>query len=275
MEKSIIQVENTKVEVIQYNKSDYISLTDIIKAKDGEFFVADWLRNRNTLEFLGIWEKIYNPNFNYGKFATIRNKSGLNNFKISTKEFIKKTNAISLIAKPGRYGGTYAHKDIAFEFGMWISPKFKIVLIKEFQRLKENELKQSSLSWEAQRYISKINYRIQTDSIKEHIIPSAITKEQILKTYSNEADLLNIALYGETAAEWKKNNPKLAKSGNQRDYSTLEQLIVLSNLESINAMLIAEKLDQPKRIVILNKTAIHQIKTLLKDNQIQKITNLK
>lgn len=202
-----IQVKDTEVAVIQINNEDYICITDMIKAKDGDFFVTDWLRNRNTLEYLGIWEQIYNPDFNYGEFATIRNGSGLNSFKISVKEFVSKTNAISLQAKAGRYGGTYAHKDIAFEFAMWISPEFKIYIVKEFQRLKEEEHKQ--LAWSAKRELSKINYHIHTDAIKQNLIPEELTSQQISIIYANEADVLNVAMFGMTAKVWRDANPAL------------------------------------------------------------------
>jgi len=233
----------------------------MLKAKDGDFFISDWLRNRNTVEFLGIWESIYNPNFNYGEFAIIRNQAGLNNYKISVKEWVEKTNAIGLKATAGRYGGTYAHKDIAFEFGMWISPKFKIYLIREFDRLKQDETYRNSIEWDLQRTLSKINYRIHTDAIKEHIIPNIVTKEQISYAYANEADLLNVALFGKTAAQWRDENPN--GKGNIRDYATLEQLVVLSNMESINALLIRQELPQHERLVQLNNVAITQMRSLI------------
>ena len=185
-----INVLKSELSVIQVNSQDYICLTDMLKAKDGNFFITDWLRNRNTLEFIGIWEKIYNPSFNYGEFAIIKSKSGLNNFKIGVNEFIQRTNAISLQAKAGRYGGTYAHKDIAFEFAMWISAEFKVYLVKEFQRLKQQE--QDSLEWNAKRELAKLNYRIHTDAIKEYIVPT-LSEKQINYDYANQADLLNVA----------------------------------------------------------------------------------
>ena len=192
-----ITVKDTEVNVVKVNGEDYICLTDMMRAKDGDFFITDWLRNRNTLEFIGIWEKVYNPNFNYGEFATIRNHAGLNNFKISVKEFVARTNAVSLQAKAGRYGGTYAHKGIAFEFAMWISPEFKVYIVKEFQRLKEEE--QRLIGWSAKRELSKINYRIHTDAIKHNLIPAEITKAQASIIYANEADVLNVAMFGMTA----------------------------------------------------------------------------
>ena len=188
-----IIVKDTEINIIKVVEEDYLCLTDMIRAKDGDFFVTDWLRNRNTLEFIGIWEKVYNPIFNYGEFATIRNQAGLNSFKISVKEFVARTNAICLQAKAGRYGGTYAHKDIAFEFAMWISPEFKIYIVKEFQRLKADE--QKLLGWTAKRELSKINYRIHTDAIKSHLIPEEVTKEQANIIYAEEADVLNVAMW--------------------------------------------------------------------------------
>lgn len=202
-----LKVLNQTISYIKINNEDYISITDMLKTKDGEFFVSDWLRNRNTVEFLGIWEELYNPNFNYGEFAIIKSNAGLNNYKLSVKEWAEKTNAIGIISKAGRYGGTYAHKDIAFEFGMWISPKFKLLLIKEFERLKSEEQKQ--LGWNARRELSKINYKIHTNAIKSNLIPKEITKEQANKIYADEADVLNVALFGMTAKEWKKANNDL------------------------------------------------------------------
>ena len=189
-----LKVNDTEVNIVKVEGEDYICITDMLKAKDGDFFITDWLRNRNTLEFIGIWEKVYNPNFNYGEFAIIKNQAGLNSFKISVKEFVAKTNAISLQAKAGRYGGTYAHKDIAFEFAMWISPEFKVYIVKEFQRLKTEEQKQ--IGWSAKRELSKINYRIHTDAIKENLIPAQITPAQANIIYANEADVLNMAMFG-------------------------------------------------------------------------------
>ena len=192
-------VKDTEVNILKVNGEDYICLTDMMRAKDGDFFITDWLRNRNTLEFIGIWEKVYNPNFNYGEFAIIKNQSGLNSFKISVKEFVARTNAISVQAKAGRYGGTYAHKDIAFEFAMWISPEFKVYIVKEFQRLKEEE--QKLIDWSAKRELSKINYRIHTDAIKHNLILAEITKAQASIIYANEADVLNVAMFGMTAKQ--------------------------------------------------------------------------
>ena len=253
-----ITVQNTEVNVVKVNGEDYICLTDMLRAKDGDFFITDWLRNRNTLEFLGIWEKVYNPDFNYGEFATIRNQSGLNSFKISVKEFVARTNAISLQAKAGRYGGTYAHKDIAFEFAMWISPEFKIYIVKEFQRLKAEE--QRLIGWSAKRELSKINYRIHTDAIKQNLIPAEVTKAQASTIYANEADVLNVAMFGLTAKQWREANPEL--KGNIRDYASVNELICLSNMESLNAVFIEQGLPQSERLIKLNQIAIHQMSVL-------------
>jgi hypothetical protein len=250
-----INVKDTEITVIQVNDEDYICITDMIKAKDGDFFVTDWLRNRNTLEYLGIWEQVYNPGFNYGEFATIRSKSGLNNFKISVKEFVQRTNAIGIQAKAGRYGGTYAHKDIAFEFAMWISPEFKVYIVREFQRLKEEEQKQ--LGWSAKRELTKLNYHIHTDAIKQNLIPQELTTAQTSIIYANEADVLNVALFGMTAKQWREANP--GQKGNIRDYATINGLICLSNMENLNAVFINEKMPQKERLIKLNQIAIHQM----------------
>ena len=253
-----LSVLNQKISYIKIENEDYISITDMLKSKDGDFFVSDWLRNRNTIEFLGIWEEIHNPNFNYGEFATIKSQAGLNSYKISVKEWTEKTNAIGIISKAGRYGGTYAHKDIAFEFGMWISPKFKLLLIKEFERLKAEEQKQTG--WNAKRELSKINYRIHTDAIKNNLIPKELSKNQINFVYAEEADVLNMALFGMTAKEWRTNNPDL--DGNIRDYATMNELICLANLENLNSVFIKEGLKQSERLEKLNKIAISQIQIL-------------
>lgn len=264
-----INVKGTEITIIKQHNVDYISLTDMLKAKDGDFFISDWLRNRNTVEFLGIWESVYNSNFNYGEFATIKSKAGLNNYKISVKEWTDKTNAIGLKATAGRYGGTYAHPDIAFEFGMWISAEFKIYLIKEFQRLKSDENDRLKLEWNLQRTLAKVNYRIHTDAIKEKLIPPTLSKKQITFTYANEADMLNVALFGMTAKEWRETNP--GKEGNIRDAANIEQLVVLSNLESINAVLIHQGLIQSERLQQLNRIAITQMKSLLGSKEIRKL----
>ncbi len=251
-------VNDTVISIAQVNDEDYLCLTDMLKAKDGDFFITDWLRNRNTLEYIGIWEKVYNPDFNYGEFATIKSQSGLNRFKISVKEFVSKTNAISLQAKAGRYGGTYAHRDIAFEFAMWISPEFKIYIVKEFQRLKTEE--QKLLGWSAKRELTKINYRIHTDAIKNNLIPAEVTPEQKSYIYADEADMLNVALFGMTAKQWRNENPD--KKGNIRDYATINQLICLSNMENLNAVFIGDDMPQKERLEKLNKIAIQQMKIL-------------
>lgn len=253
-----ITVQNTEVNVIKVDGEDYICLTDMLHAKDGDFFITDWLRNRNTLEYIGIWEKVYNPDFNYGEFAIIRNQSGLNSFKISVKEFVARTNAISVQAKAGRYGGTYAHKDIAFEFAMWISPEFKIYIVKEFQRLKTEE--QRLLGWSAKRELSKINYRIHTDAIKQNLIPPEVTPAQASVIYANEADVLNVAMFGVTAKQWRDTHPDL--KGNIRDYATINELICLSNMENLNAVFIEQGIPQSERLVKLNQIAIHQMSVL-------------
>ena len=253
-----INVDNLVINYIKIENEDFISITDMLKSKDGNFFVTDWLRNRNTIEFLGIWEELHNPNFNYGEFATIKSKSGLNNYKLSVKEWVEKTNAIGIKSKAGRYGGTYAHKDIAFEFGMWISPKFKLLLIKEFERLKKEE--QKLLDWNAKRELSKLNYKIHTSAIKHNLIPVKLSKEQINYIYAEEADVLNMSLFGQTAKEWKQDNYKI--KGNIRDYATINELICLSNLENINSVFINEGLSQSVRLERLNKIAISQMKIL-------------
>ena len=253
-----LNVLNQKINYIKINDEDYISITDMLRSKDGDFFVSDWLRNRNTIEFLGIWEEIHNHNFNYGEFAIIKSQAGLNSYKISVKEWTEKTNAIGIISKAGRYGGTYAHKDIAFEFGMWISPKFKLLLIKEFERLKAEEQKQ--IGWNAKRELSKINYRIHTDAVKNNLVPKVLTKNQINFVYAEEADVLNMALFGMTAKEWRSKNPEL--EGNIRDYATMNELICLSNLENLNSVFINEGLKQSERLKKLNKIAISQMQIL-------------
>ncbi|MBR3832016.1 MAG: KilA-N domain-containing protein [Mycoplasmataceae bacterium] len=253
-----LSVLNQKISYIKIDDEDYISITDMLKSKDGDFFVSDWLRNRNTIEFLGIWEEIHNPDFNYGEFATIKSQAGLNSYKISVKEWTEKTNAIGIVSKAGRYGGTYAHKDIAFEFGMWISPKFKLLLIKEFERLKAEEQKQ--LGWNVKWELSKINYRIHTDAIKNNLVPKELTKNQINFVYTEEADVLNMALFGMTAKQWRIKNPNL--DGNIRDYSTMNELICLANLENLNSVFIKEGLIQSERLINLNKIAISQMEIL-------------
>ena len=257
------KVLDTKITYFNINNEDYISLTDMLKSKDGDFFISDWLRNRNTIEFLGIWEELHNPTFNYGEFAIIKSQAGLNSYKISVKEWVSKTNSIGIIAKTGRYGGTYAHKDIAFEFGMWISPKFKLLLIKEFERLKAQEQKQ--LGWDAKRELSKINYKIHTDAIKKNLIPKELTKYETSIVYAEEADVLNMALFGMTAKQWRDKNPD--KRGNIRGYANINELICLANLENINSIYINEGLKQSERLIKLNKIAISQMAILTETNK--------
>jgi hypothetical protein len=254
------EVQGTAITVIAQEHGDYISLTDMLQAKDGEFFISDWLRNRNTVEFLGIWESVFNPGFNYGEFAIIKSQAGLNSYKISVKDWVEKTNAIGLKATPGRYGGTFAHPDIAFEFGMWISPEFKIYLVKEFRRLKEDENRRLSLAWNLNRTLSKLNYRIHTDAVKAHLIPPEVTPAQAASTYATEADLLNVALFGQTARQWRDANLKL--EGNIRDYASVEQLLVLANMEGMNAEFIHMSLSQGERLKRLNQIAIRQMQVL-------------
>lgn len=256
-------VNGAEISVTTIDDRDYLSLTDMLKAKDGDFFISDWLRNRNTVEFLGIWEQIHNPDFNYGEFAVIRSQAGLNSYKLSVKEWVEKTNAIGIRAKTGRYGGTYAYKDIAFEFGMWISPEFKIYLIKEFERLKEEERRQ--LGWDIRRNLAKINYRIHTDAIQENLVPSELTANQVSLIYASEADILNMALFGMTAKQWRDSHPGL--KGNIRDYADISQLVCLSNLESLNAVLINEGMSQKERLIRLNRIAISQMRVLTQANQ--------
>ena len=257
-----ITVKDTAVSILKVNKEDYISLTDMLKAKDGDFFFSNWLRNRNTVEFLGIWEQLNNPNFNCAEFDIIKSQAGLNNYRLSAKEWMEKTKAIGIISKAGRYGGTYAHKDIAFEFAMWISPEFKVYLIREFQRLKEEEQKQ--IGWSAKRELSKINYRIHTDAIKKHLIPEEVTASQASVIYAEEADVLNVAMFGMTAKQWHEKNPDL--KGNIRDYASINELICLSNMENLNAVFIDQGISQPERLIKLNKIAIHQMSVLENNN---------
>jgi len=263
--KETLNVKGTEILLFSHQKEDYISLTDMARFKNAEatgLVIAHWLSTRYTIDFLGIWERMNNPNFNVTEFGNIRNETGTNGFILSSKQWIEKTNAIGIIAKPGRYGGgTFAHKDIAFEFASWLSPEFKYLLIIEFQRLKQDEQRRLSLDWNLQRTLSKINYRIHTDAIKEHIVPNIVTKEQISYAYAEEADLLNVALFGMTAKEWRDANSGI--KGNIRDHATLEQLVVLSNMESINALLIQQQLTQGERLVQLNNVAITQMRSLV------------
>ncbi|MFN3951899.1 MAG: KilA-N domain-containing protein [Thermaurantimonas sp.] len=267
-----IDVKGTEITVLRNDTEDYISLTDIARHKDAEHtdtIIQNWMRNRNTIELLGFWESIYNPNFKPLEFEGFRKQAGLNSFVMTPKKWIETTNAIGIISKSGRYGGTFAHKDIAFEFASWISIEFKLYVIKEFQRLKADENDRLKLEWNLQRTLAKVNYHIHTDAIKENLIPKELSKAQISFVYANEADLLNMALFGFTAKQWRDTNPD--KEGNVRDYATIEQLVVLSNLESINAVLINQGLSQPERLKQLNRIAITQMKSLVANQQIKKL----
>jgi hypothetical protein len=259
-----IDVQGREVVINTVNNEDYISITDIAKYKDEErtdYIIQNWLRNRNTIEFLGIWEKLNNPDFNPIEFDGLRNQAGLNSFVLTSRKWIEATNAIGIVSKPGRYGGTYAHKDIAFEFASWVSVEFKLYLIKEFQRLKDQE--QGQLDWNIKRNLTKINYRIHTDAIKENLIPKELSGKEKNMIYASEADVLNMALFGMTAKTWRENNPD--KTGNIRDYANVSQLVCLSNLESLNAVLINDGLEQSQRLEKLNKIAISQMKILIDD----------
>jgi hypothetical protein len=268
--KRTINVKGSEIAVFRKEQEDYISLTDMVRTfEDGLVLIEKWLRNKNTIEFIGIWEQLHNPVFNSPEFEGIKNEAGLNRFTLSVKKWIEKTNAIGIVAKSGRYGGTYAHKDIAFEFGSWLSPEFKLYLIVEFQRLKEEENRTLSLEWNLQRTLAKINYRIHTDAVMEKLIPPRITKARINAIYANEADLLNVALFGVTAREWRVTNPD--KEGNIRDHASLEQLVVLSNLESINSVLIHQGLLQTDRLAQLNGIAITQMKSLTGASAIKRL----
>ena len=253
-----ITVDNTEISVIKKQDDDFISLTDMAKSQLQEHIIFRWLSLKSTIEYLGEWEMLYNPNFNCTEFGTIKNAAGSNNFMLSVKSWIEKTNAIGIVAKAGRYGGTYAHRDIAYHFGMWISPRFQLLLIKEYQRLKRQE--QAQIGWSAKRELAKINYRIHTDAIAQNLIPPAISEKQKSFIYADEADMLNVAMFGMTAKEWREQNPNL--KGNIRDYATINQLICLSNLENLNAVFINDGLPQFQRLEKLNQIAIAQMKVL-------------
>lgn len=258
MKKQIIHIDNAAISLLPQGTEDYISLTDMAHSQMQEHIIFRWLSLKSTIEYIGEWETLYNPDFNYTEFGTIRNAAGSNNFVLSVKAWIEKTNAIGIVAKAGRYGGTYAHKDIAYHFGMWISPRFQLLLVKEYQRLQEE--KQKSLGWTAKRELSKINYHIHTDAVKQHLVPQELTPQQISLVYANEADVLNVALFGMTAKQWRESHPDL--KGNIRDYATINELICLSNMENLNAVLINEKIPQKERLVKLNQIAIQQMKVL-------------
>jgi hypothetical protein len=270
--KSKIEVQGFEITIISGNNDDFISLTDIARQRDlerSDYILQNWLRNRSTIEFIGLWEQLNNPIFNSIEFDGIKNLSGSNSFSLTPKRWIESTNAIGLVSKTGRYGGTFAHKDIAFEFATWISPEFKLYLITEFQRLKQDESKRLSLEWNLNRTLSKLNYRIHTDAIKENIIPENITKEQASYIYANEADVLNVALFGKTAKQWRDENPNT--EGNIRDAATIEQLLVLANIESLNAEFIRMEVSQNERLLKLNQIAITQIKSITNNSIIQKL----
>ncbi len=259
--QSTIEVQGSDITVLSREQGDYISLTDMAKKFGDDVLIYSWMRNRNTLELIGIWEQIHNPDFKGLEFETFRKQAGLNSFSLTPRKWIEATGAIGFQSRAGRYGGgTYAHRDIAFEFGSWLSPEFKLYLIKEFQRLKDDENRRLSLAWNLNRTLSKLNYRIHTDAIKAHLIPPEITAAQAAFTYANEADLLNVALFGQTAKQWRDANPKL--DGNMRDHATIEQLLVLANIEGMNAEFIHMTLPQGDRLKRLNQIAIRQMQTL-------------
>ncbi len=255
-----ITVQNTNITIINVDGEDYVSITDLARHKsdDPTAVIGNWMRNRNTIEFLGIWESLYNPDFKPLEFEGFRKEAGLNAFTLSPKKWIETTNAIGLISKSGRYGGTYAHKDIAFKFASWISVEFELYIVKEFQRLKAEE--QRLIGWSAKRELSKINYRIHTEAIKQNLIPAEVTKDQSSVIYANEADVLNVAMFGVTAKQWREANPDL--KGNIRDYASVNELICLSNMESLNAVFIEQGLPQSERLIKLNQIAIHQMSVL-------------
>jgi hypothetical protein len=270
--KNSINVKGTEISIFSNNENEYISLTDIVRFKDAantDSIIQNWLRNRNTLELLGFWETIYNPNFKPLEFEGFRKQAGLNSFVLTPKKWIETTNAIGITSKSGRYGGTFAHKDIAFEFASWISIEFKLYIIKEFQRLKEDENNRLKLEWNFQRTLTKVNYKIHTDAIKEIIVPKLVGKKEMNLEYANEADLLNMALFSKTAQQWRDENPNA--KGNIRDDASIEQLVVLSNMESINAILIHQGLIQSERLVQLNKVAITQMKSLIQNQNLKKL----
>jgi hypothetical protein len=271
-ESRSIVVKGTVVTIATRNEHDYISLSDMVRNFEGQgALIEQWLKTKDTVLFLGVWEQLNNPGFNSLEFEGIRNEAGRNSFFLSVKKWSEKTGAIGVYASAGRYGGTFAHRDIAFEFGSWLSPEFKLYLIKEFQRLKDDEAARMSREWSFQRTLAKVNYRIHTDAIQEHLIPPTLTKAQSSFVYASEADLLNVALFGKTATDWRKENPKLL--GNMRDHATLEQLVVLSNLESLNSVLIHQGLPAPGRLKQLNAIAIVQMRSLLTSMTVKRLTD--
>lgn len=268
-QQSII-VQDRKISVMKVRDEDYISLTDMVKNFGDDVMIYQWMRNRNTVEFIGVWEQLHNPTFKGIEFDTFKKQAGLNSFSLTPKKWIEATNAIGFVSKSGRYGGgTYAHKDIAFEFGTWISPQFKLFLIKEFQRLKEEENLRLAQGWDIKRMLAKINYKIHTDAVKAHLIPTNISKNRINMVYANEADVLNVALFGKTAKDWRDENK--GNDGNIRDYADVTQLVVLANLEGINAELIRQGLSQPDRLFQLNQIAISQMQSLLESSGVKKL----
>jgi hypothetical protein len=267
--KSVIDVQGTAITILSRQEEDYISLTDMTKRFGDDALIYSWMRNRNTVEFLGIWEQMHNPDFKGGEFETFRKEAGLNSFHLTPRKWIDATGAIGMQSRAGRYGGTYAHKDIAFEFGSWLSPEFKLYLIKEFQRLKDDENRRLSLEWNLNRTLARLNYRIHTDAIKAHVIPASVTPEQANFAYASEADMLNVALFGQTAKQWRDANP--GREGNVRDYASIEQLLVLANLESMNAEFIHMGLSQGERLQRLNDIAIRQLQALTGNKGIQKL----
>jgi len=270
MAKQVLSVDGTQIAVVDRDGEDYISLTDMVReSESGASIIDNWLRNKNTLEFLSVWEMMYNPVFNSLEFEGIKNEAGFNRFAISIKQWIAKTAAVGLVAKAGRYGGTYAHRDIAFEFASWISPKFKLYLIKEFQRLKSDEAVTKALDWNLSRSLARVNYKIHTDAIKDNIVPKTITAAESSLIYASEADMLNMALFGITAKQWRDQNS--GEKGNIRDHACIEQLVVLSNLESINAEFIRQGLAQPNRLKALNATAITQLRSLVDSQAIKQL----
>jgi hypothetical protein len=271
-----IEVEDKIIAITSHNDDDYICLTDMVRSEEGNDHIRNWMRNRNTIEFLGLWEKLYNPKFKGVEFDTFKKEAGLNSFNLTPKKWVETTNAIGIISKSGRQGGTYAHKDLAFEFGAWISPMFKLLLIKEFQRLKEIESNQLNLEWDVKRILTKANYSIHTDAIKNHIIPTLnIAKDKEWITYADEADILNVALFGCTAKQWKTANPKLALEGNNmRDFASINQLTVLSNLEVLNSEMIKNKISKNQRFQYLHKMALEQLAVLDKSNAMKSLQKL-
>ena len=268
--RSTLEVQGTAITIVSRDGMDFISLTDMAKKFGDDALIYSWMRNRNTLEFIGIWEQIHNPGFKGIEFETFRNQAGLNSFSLTPRKWIEATGAIGFQSRPGRYGGgTYAHRDITFEFGSWLSPEFKLYLIKEFQRLKDDENDRLQLDWSLQRTLAKINYRIHTDAIAATLIPAAITKAQAALVYASEADLLNVALFGHTAKQWRDTHPDA--EGNIRDHAPLEQLVVLTNLESLNSVLIRQGLPQSERLRTLNDIAITQMRTLLAANNVKRL----